>query len=144
MNPLGLSFHHLGLAVRRPDDSIRFLGGLGYEIDDSVFDPEQNVNLIMCRHKGLMPAVEIIYPAAANSPIDTLVNRRPDGIVYHVCYVTADVSATLTWMEQNGVRAVCVAPPTPAVLFGGRRVSFYNIVGMGLCEMIEDRDHQVA
>jgi hypothetical protein len=141
MNPLGLDFHHLGLAVRRPDDATRFLGGLGYEIGEPVFDPLQHINLIMCRHNGAMPDVEIVYPAATKSPVDALVNLRPDGVVYHLCYVTADVAASLRRMEQTGLRAICVLPPTPAVLFGGRRVSFYNIVGMGLCEIIEDPDH---
>jgi hypothetical protein len=32
-------------------------------------------------------------------------------------------------------------PPVPATLFAGRRVSFYDIVGMGLCEIIEDLGH---
>ncbi len=35
------------------------------------------------------------------------------------------------------MRAICKVPPTPAVLFGGCPVSFYDIVGMGLCEIIE-------
>jgi hypothetical protein len=139
INPSGLRFHHLGLAVRRPRDAARFLAGLGYDMDEPVFDPEQNVNLILCRHRGAMPTVEIIYPAEGKSPIDALVNARPDGIVYHMCYLTDDLSATLAWMEQNGVRAICKVPPTPAVLFGGCPVSFYDIVGMGLCEIIETK-----
>jgi hypothetical protein len=143
MNPLGLRFHHLGLAVRRPGDASRFLGALGYEIPEPVFDPEQNVNLIMCRHDG-MPDVEIIYPATGKSPVDTLVNQRPDGIVYHVCYVTEDLSATLNAIEESGVRTLCVVSPVPAVLFGGCPVSFYNIAGMGLCEIIEDPDRTIA
>ena len=141
MNEFGLDFHHLGLAVRRPGDATRFLRGLGYDIGETVFDPAQNVNLVMCLHRGAMPDVEIIYPAADASPIDRYVNLRPDGVVYHVCYVTADLAAALSRIEQAGVRAICVAPPAPAVLFGGHRVSFYNIVGMGLCEIIEDFDH---
>jgi methylmalonyl-CoA/ethylmalonyl-CoA epimerase len=140
MNPLGLCFHHLGLAVRRPGDASRFLGALGYDIPEPIFDPEQNVNLMLCRHAA-MPDVEIIYPAAGKSPVDTLVNQRPEGIVYHVCYVTENLSTALQAMEESGVRALCVAPPAPAVLFGGCPVSFYNIVGMGLCEIIEDRGH---
>lgn len=141
---MGLDFHHLGLAVRRPRDATQFLAGLGYEIGEPIFDPAQNINLILCRHSGAMPDVEIVYPGATKSPIDALVELRPDGLVYHMCYVTADLPAALAWMEQNGVRAVCVVPPIPAVLFGGRRVSFYNIVGMGLCEIIEDPEHLPA
>jgi catechol 2,3-dioxygenase-like lactoylglutathione lyase family enzyme len=136
--PNGLRFHHLGLAVRRPRDALRFLSGLGYAVNEWVYDPEQNVNLIFCKHTESMPDVEIIYPGVGKSPVDGLVTQRPDGIVYHMCYVTADLAATLDWMEANGVRAICKASPTPAVLFGGRLVSFYDIVGMGLCEIIED------
>jgi methylmalonyl-CoA/ethylmalonyl-CoA epimerase len=143
-NALGLEFHHLGLAVRRPRDATLWLGGLGYEIGEPIYDPEQNINLLMCRHKGAMPDVEIIFPGKTKSPADTYISLNRDGIVYHVCYVARDFAATLKWMEENGVRAICVSPPTPAVLFGGCLVSFYNIVGMGLCEIIEDPDHTVA
>lgn len=137
LNAFGLSFHHLGLAVRRPREATQFLGGLGYRIGETVFDPEQNVNLIMCSHPDAMPDVEIICPAAGKSPVDALVAGRPQGIVYHMCYATADLAATLTALDEAGLRVICKAPPTPAVLFGGRRVSFYDIVGMGLCEIVE-------
>lgn len=144
VNPFGLTFHHLGLAVRRPRDATQFLGGLGYGIPAAVFDPEQNVNLVMCTHSGAMPDVEIIYPADGKSPIDALVEGRPPGIVYHMCYVSADLAATLAAMEAAGVRAFCRVPPVPATLFGGRRVSFYDIVGMGLVEIIEDSGHTLG
>jgi hypothetical protein len=138
-NAFGLTFHHLGLAVRRPRDAAQFLGGLGYRIDEPVFDPEQNVNLVMCEHPGAMPNVEIIYPADGKSPIDALIAGRPPGIIYHMCYVAADLPATLAAFDVAGLRALCKVPPVPAVLFGGRRVSFYDIVGIGLCEIIEAR-----
>ncbi|HWB47777.1 MAG TPA: VOC family protein [Stellaceae bacterium] len=142
-NALGLRFHHLGLAVRRPRDATRFLTALGYDIPEPVFDPAQNVHLILCRHRGAMPDVEIIYPADSRSPADAWIKLHPDGLVYHMCYVAADIAAALTALEDNGMRAVCMAPPTPAVLFGGCPVAFYNIVGMGLCEIIEDPRHTV-
>jgi len=144
MNRFGLEFHHLGLAVRRPDDAARFLSGLGYEIGEPLFDPEQNINAILCRHSGAMPDIEIVYPSKTKSPADAFIDFNRNGIVYHVCYLAADLAATLAAMEQAGVRAVCVAPPTPAVLFGGRLVSFYNIVGMGLCEIIDDQNPAIA
>jgi methylmalonyl-CoA/ethylmalonyl-CoA epimerase len=137
MNHLGLRFHHLGLAVRRPGDATRFLGALGYELAEPIFDPEQQVHLIMGRHSGTMPDVEVIYPTT-KSPADNWIKLHPDGLVYHVCYVARDLAATLAAMAEAELRAICVAPPTPAVLFDGRPVSFYNIVGMGLCEIIED------
>jgi hypothetical protein len=133
-----LRFHHLGLAVRRPRDATTFLRGLGYDVLEPIYDPEQRVSLVMCRGHDGMPDVEIIYPQDAKSPADAWIKLHPEGLVYHMCYVTDDLAATLAWMEETGVRAVCVAPPTPAVLFDGCPVAFYNIVGMGLCEIIED------
>jgi len=137
MNQFGLSFHHLGLAVRRPAEALTFLHGLGYQSSDAVFDPEQNVNLIMCTHAA-MPPVEVVYPAEGKSPIDGVLGRHGNGIVYHACYVAHDLGRSLAQFEAAGICAVCVAPPKPAVLFGGREVSFYNIVGMGLVEIIDD------
>ena len=139
MNPFELEFHHLGLAVRRGSEAVAFLQGLGYRIGKAMFDPEQNVNLIMCTHAG-MPNVEVIYPAMGKSPVDELVARNPNGLVYHACYVAHDLEVSLARMEQAGIRAVCVSPPKPAVLFGGRQVSFYNIVGMGLVEILAADD----
>jgi Glyoxalase/Bleomycin resistance protein/Dioxygenase superfamily len=138
MNQFGLSFHHLGVAVRRPSEALAFLHGLGYRSTDSVFDPEQNVNLMMCTHET-MPRVEIVYPAKGKSPIDPFIGRHGNGLVYHPCYVTHDLGRSLAQFEAAGICAVCVAPPRPAVLFGGREVSFYNIVGIGLVEIIDSR-----
>lgn len=135
MNSFGLEFHHFGLAVRRPDEAISLLGNLDYLIGDKIFDPEQNVNLILCRH-AQMPAVEIIFPGSGPGPIDTYISRHANGIVYHICFESADLSASLAAIEAAKLRPLCVAEPRPAVLFQGRSVSFYNVVGMGLIEIL--------
>jgi catechol 2,3-dioxygenase-like lactoylglutathione lyase family enzyme len=132
----GLSFHHLGLAVPRPDEAVTFLSGLGYEIGEHVFDPEQNVNLALCRRPD-MPAVEIIWPGNGPGPIDKYVARHAGGIVYHACFTTSDLAASIAAMEAAKLRLICVSPPRPAVLFDGRAVSFHAIVGMGLIEILE-------
>src|SRR5438105_14480186 len=137
MRPLGLTFHHLGLAVRSPDAARRFLNALGYHDGNLTFDPEQHVNLMLCTHAS-MPDVEIICPAfEGNSPVDKLVARHASGIVYHVCYLTGDLEASLAAMKQAGLNPFCVAPPKPAILFAGERVSFYMVDGMGLIEILE-------
>jgi len=104
-----------------------------------VFDPEQNVHLLMCTHDA-MPPVEIVSPGDGNSPIDSLVARHDNGIVYHPCYLARDLAHSLAQLEAAGLSAICVSPPKPAVLFGGRMVSFYTILGMGLIEIIEGLD----
>lgn len=136
LSGLHLVFHHLGLAVRRPQEAEAFLTAMGYQLGEAVLDPGQNVHLKMCNH-ATEPDVEIIWPASAGGPIDGMTQRHPAGIIYHVCYTTDDLVAALAALEKAGLRVVCVSPPKPAPLFGGRPVSFYNIVGMGLIEILE-------
>jgi methylmalonyl-CoA/ethylmalonyl-CoA epimerase len=110
---------------------------LGYEIGEPVFDPEQNVHLAMCNHKS-QPALELIWPGNLKGPIDALVQRHAYGIIYHPCYATGNLAAALAAFEANGVTPICVSPPKPALLFNGKKVSFYNISGVGLVEILED------
>src|SRR5262245_45159837 len=112
----GLAFHHLGLAVRQPEDGAAFLRGLGYSIGALILDPLQHVRLALCTHAS-MPAVEIVAPTDTPGPIDGQLARHQNGIVYHVCYTTADLAASLQRIEAAGLRPWCVASPKPAVLF---------------------------
>jgi len=136
MNRAGLIFHHFGLAVRQPADAIAWLTALGYRIGETVFDPGQNVHLILCECDQ-QPAVEIIYPGNGPGPVDAMVRRHASGIIYHAGYETRNLAATLAHLESAGLRAICVASPQPAPLFGGRPVSFYQVAGMGLIEILE-------
>ena len=138
MTDFGLSFHHIGLAVKKPEDAINFVQGLGYEIGTPVFDVLQNVNLIMCSHPT-DPKIEIIYPGNEKSPIDAFVTKYSNGIVYHCCYVTKNIEDTLSEFTRSGLRPHCISQPTPAILFDGAKVSFYQVLGIGLIEIIEDR-----
>lgn len=114
-----------------------FARALGYTIGEPVFDPEQNVHLAMCDHKS-EPALELIWPGNLKGPIDALVQRHASGIIYHTCYVTENLAAALGVFEANGVTPICVSPPKPALLFNRNSVSFYNIPGIGLVEILED------
>jgi hypothetical protein len=131
-----LIFHHFGLAVRRPDEARIFVSTLGYQMGDSVFDPAQNVHLQLCTHPT-HPAVEIIWPGNAGGPIDKLAQRHPSGIIYHLCHETGNLEAALAIFKNAKLNVICISPPTPAPLFGGRPVSFYNVVGIGLIEILQ-------
>ena len=75
MNRFGLSFHHFGLAVSKPEKAINFLQNMGYKIGEQVFDELQNVNLIMCSGNE-MPDVELIFPADTKGPLDKMLTDR--------------------------------------------------------------------
>jgi hypothetical protein len=136
MNAVALRFHHFGLAVRAPEPAQAYLRSLGYRLGEAVYDPHQNVHLIMGEHDD-QPAVEIIYPGNGPGPVDVLVQRHESGVIYHPCYETPDLAQTLEQFSQAGIRVDCVAPPTPAPLFNGRKVSFYRVRGIGLIELLE-------
>ncbi|MCA3107710.1 MAG: VOC family protein [bacterium] len=130
----GLAFHHLGLAVRTPGRAQAFLRALGYRSGAPVLDPEQNVHLIWAEHPR-MPAVELVYPTDTPGPVTELLARQGESI-YHACFEAEDVAAALARMKAAGHRAVCVREERPAILFGGRLVSFHFVAGFGLIELL--------
>jgi methylmalonyl-CoA/ethylmalonyl-CoA epimerase len=109
---------------------------LGYQLGEPVFDPAQNVHLQLGTHAS-HPGVEIIWPGDSTGPVDKFVQRHASGIIYHLCYETDHLQAALAGLEAAGLRHLCISPATPAPLFSGRPVSFYNVVGMGLIEILE-------
>ncbi len=138
MNEFGLVFDHLGLAVRKPDHALKFLLAGGYSASPPVYDSEQDVNLIMCS-SAEMPNIEIIFPGKGEGPVDNILSKV-DANMYHMCYRAEDPQASVELMSRQGLRVFCLAAPKPAVLFNGSKVSFYNVAGFGVIELIEGLD----
>jgi methylmalonyl-CoA/ethylmalonyl-CoA epimerase len=135
MDDYELSFHHFGLVSAHPDHTKQFLQTLGYSIGEVVFDQLQGVNLIWCTHKQ-MPNIEIIFEAETNSVISNLL-KKYENVIYHVCFASKSLESTLGRLKGAANRPICLSPPKPAALFGGKNVSFYNIKGFGLIEIVE-------
>lgn len=136
MNEFGMHFHHLGLAVKRPDEAFRYLGSLGYTEGKTFFDSLQQVNLAM-RYHTAMPAVEVIWPGEGPSPIDSMIMRGGGALIYHLCYMSNDVEATVNAIDAAGLEIMPLGQAKPAVLFGGLEVSFYSISNVGIVELIQ-------
>lgn len=134
---LGLRFHHLGLLTDAPQAAATALGLMGYRIAEPVFDPLQDVHLRMAEGPVEGSTIELITPASREGSLAKLVTRRGD-YMYHSCFVARDVPGTLAALEALGLRVVTVSPPKPAVLFGGKPVSFHSVEGLGLVEFIDD------
>ncbi len=131
-----LAFHHLGLAVRRPDEAMAFHSIPGYHVGKPIFYLGQNVHLAMCSPET-EAAVEFIWPHETERFIHGVKERPPACVIYHVCYTTDNLGLALAGLEKEGTRVICAPPPKPATLFGRRKVSFYNVAGIGLIEILE-------
>jgi hypothetical protein len=134
MNAYGLEFHHFGLAVKSPEAAFRYLSDLGYRAGSTCYDALQRVNLAM-RHHDQMPDVEVIWPGQEPSPIDRML-KRSDSMIYHLCYTSNNVEASLSALELAGLEVLPLGLAQPALLFGDLEVSFYSITGVGIIEII--------
>lgn len=135
MNKYGFTFHHFGLAVTKPQKSFKLLSSLGYEIGAAVEDVLQNVNLCLCQHSQ-MPSIELIWKAGENGPLTKMLEQTSD-LIYHICYETKDLEASLDMFKSEKIRVFTISPPKPAILFDNRKVSFYRIDGFGIIELLE-------
>ena len=129
-----VAFHHIGLAVRDFAAAREFYALQGYHCDVPVTDPLQDVELLFCTKTG-SPSVELVKPLHERSPVANHLKQQSE-CFYHVCFEVSELLAALKTVY--GVRRyLCVSPPKPAVLFGGRHVSFYYSRGIGLVEFLE-------
>lgn len=132
----GLVFHHMGLAVKHAGSADPFLRSQGYEAGKLIYDPEQNVNLMLYTSMSGLPSVELVMPREGGGPLDSIF-KRANEMIYHTCYETKNLALSLDRLEQLNLRVITVSEPKPAVLFGGKKVSFYMIPDFGLIEMLE-------
>jgi hypothetical protein len=128
-------FHHLGLAVRNRKHAAAFLAGIGYRIGPEVFDPLQNVRLTFCENDN-GPAIEIITPGEGTGAVDSIL-RHTEALAYHTCYAVADSAETARELQRAGMRVMTISAVKPAILFPGQAVSFHQIPGFGLIELVE-------
>ena len=64
--------------------------------------------------------------------------RRKDDYGYHVCFAVPSIEQGVRALDDGAPeRVIEVMPPKPAVLFGGARVAFYSVPGLGLVELLE-------
>ncbi len=130
-----LKFHHYGLALKKEGDALKFLEAQGFEIGEKIYDPEQNVYVRLLEHPD-KPTVEFVLPGEGECPLEPILKKHNE-MFYHTCYETDDLDQTLKALDDLGLRVICIAERKPAILFGGRHVSFYKIFGFGIIELLE-------
>lgn len=127
----GEPFHHIGIACGDIDAAAAYVLR-AYEVTSdtgTVHDPVQDAHVRLF-NEGQPGAIELV----AGPIVAKLLARKTS--YYHICYTTRDIAATLERAQSVG--ALCVSPPKPAVLFGGRLVAFVY-TPLGLVEFLELR-----
>ena len=119
----GVVLDHVGLAVK----SIAEL----FPAAEPVHDPTQKVRVVFIDAHGAR--VELIEPAAEDSPVTNLLKRGPG--VYHLCYKAPDLDAAIAEGGRNGFRLV--AKPAPAPAFGGKPIAWVYHPKFGLFELVQ-------
>lgn len=131
-----LRLHHFGLAARDPARAEAFLAAQGFTCEHNVYDPLQDVFLRWCERSESTP-VEIVTPSQNDGPLARVLSQQGSSF-YHLCYeVDWPLDEAVLKIREAGMRIITVRPAMPAVLFGGRCVSFHVIQGFGLVELLE-------
>lgn len=140
--------HHVGIAVSSLEEARKLYGVLGFvPISPVVSDHHQQARLQLLAPKGgplahndvLLTAlrgsslIELVSPMEG-SKLESVLRR--DESAYHTCIEVESIMASLHDLKEAG--AQLVSPPSPAPLFGNRRVAFvYHPVLKTLIELLE-------
>jgi len=129
MPPALQQLHHLGIATANISEATAFVRR-AFAVtgqDGPMFDPKLNVEVVLLFVKD-SAAIELV----SGAPVSGVLKRRV--LLYHCCYEVESLEAQLSRLKDDG--ALIVVPPTPAVLFNGRRVAFVH-TKIGLMELLE-------
>jgi len=134
---LNIKFSHIGIIVKDIRDFGQLLENVfnAQPVSEIVEDPEQKAFLRM--YKSGNSFIELISPAGEDSSVQTALKRLGEGLA-HLCFETDDLNLALNYARDNG--AVVFSRPTPAVLFGGKKVAFAIFPNKLIIEFKESED----
>ena len=128
-------FHHVGVVVESIERAASFWAAQLGVLPRSpvVHDPIQKVNVQFLAAKGDRTSVELIEPAAPDSPV--LNALRQGGGMNHICFEVENIEEHISAARNNG--GIVVVPPVQATAFENRRIAFVYYRGIGLVEFLQ-------
>jgi methylmalonyl-CoA/ethylmalonyl-CoA epimerase len=115
----GTRIAHLGVAVRALPDALPFYRDV-LGLSDVPLDDADGARIA-----GLAAGdslVELLEPAAADSPIAKFVDKRGPGL-HHICFSVDDLDATLAKARAAGITLIDEVPRVGAE---GKRIAFLH------------------
>lgn len=130
-----LRLHHVGFIVASIDATAgSFARSLNGSWGGEVFhDPIQKVAVTFLSSPGTDVQIELVEPAAGDSPVRAFLNKG--GGLHHLCYEVVNCDDMLSVMRQR--RARIVKRPQPAVAFNGSRIAWVLTAENLLLEFLE-------
>jgi methylmalonyl-CoA/ethylmalonyl-CoA epimerase len=125
------AFHHVGLACRSIAEEAPAISRLGYRSEGPpIEDPVQKVRVQF--FSGAGPRIELIEPAAADSPVSGILKRGTK--FYHLAYEVEDIDRAVSELEAASFRPLGAAAPAQA--FDMRRIIFMMSATGTMIELI--------
>lgn len=131
------TFDHIGVAVRDIEKAAREYAKLGYQCFNKIYDPIQNVFLMICE-KNEMDRIELVAPFDKNSPVNHILEVNGD-LPYHTCYKVANIERALEFLKRASEFEI-IGKPEKAILFDNKLVQFIQVKEVGLIELLQDPD----
>ena len=115
----GTTIAHIGIAVDALDQILPFYRDL-LELPEEPLDDADGARSVGLRAGDSL--VELLEPAAPDTPIGKFVSRRGPGI-HHICFAVDDLNATLDRCRRAGIRLI---DETPRLGADGKRIAFLH------------------
>ena len=133
---LPLKFHHVGYVVGSIAGTVEgFIRSLGAQWDGCVYeDPNQRVKVTFLVTRPGDPQIELVEPAAEDSPVLAFLREKGGGL-HHVCYEVENLEQSMGEFKLRG--ALIARRPKPAVAFQGRRIAWVLTAEKLLVELLE-------
>ena len=132
-----MKLHHIGVVVNNIQESLGELKNyLSFEATSAIMPVgSQKVNICLLKIGG--PYLELIEPAAPDSPIGEF--AKSGGGIHHLCYEVKNIEDELESFSRKG--ATILVSPTKG--FDDRRIAFVDLntknTKCGLVELLETK-----
>jgi methylmalonyl-CoA/ethylmalonyl-CoA epimerase len=127
--------HHVAIAVRDLEQARPLYESvLGMSAAEPEHVADQNVHVLVV-HAGTQ-RIELVQPAAPDSPISAFLDKRGEGL-HHLAWLVDDCAGALAALRARGVRLIDETPRPGA---HGTRIAFVHPRATGgvLMELVED------
>tara|TARA_B100000686_G_scaffold353632_1_gene460040 strand:+ start:17766 stop:18170 length:405 start_codon:yes stop_codon:yes gene_type:complete len=115
--------NHVAIAVPSVKKAAKqYKNMLGAKVSDILELPNHGVKTIFIELNNTK--IELIEPFGENSPIQSYLNKKPEGGMHHVCYEVKDINEACKKLQKSG--AIILGTGKPSIGAHGKPVIFLH------------------